>query len=62
MGDAKYDALLKYDELISVVPMTHDDFLRRESPLFRNDGATTKRTSRLCVSHVPYLASAMTVE
>ena len=36
MGDAKYNLLLKYDELLSVVPMKHDDFLQRESPLLWN--------------------------
>ena len=36
MGDAKFELLLKFDELVSVVPMMHDDFLHRESPLLRN--------------------------
>ena len=36
MGDAKYELSLEYDELISVVPMIHHDFLHRESPLLRN--------------------------
>lgn len=36
MGDDKIALLLKYDELISVVPMSHNDFLHRDSPLLRN--------------------------
>ena len=36
MGDAKLELLLKYDELVSVVPMMHNDFLHRESPMLRN--------------------------
>ncbi|MEM9487446.1 MAG: nucleotidyltransferase domain-containing protein, partial [Cyanobacteria bacterium P01_F01_bin.116] len=36
MGDAKYELLLKYDELISVVPMMYSAFWHRESPLLRN--------------------------
>ncbi|MEM8504758.1 MAG: nucleotidyltransferase domain-containing protein [Cyanobacteria bacterium P01_D01_bin.1] len=36
MGDAKVALLLKYGELISVVPMMQDRFLHDESPLLRN--------------------------
>jgi uncharacterized protein len=36
MGDASTDLLLKHNELISIVPMSLDDFLYRRSPLLRN--------------------------
>lgn len=36
MSDSSTELLLKYGELISVVPMTQDKFLHRESPLLRN--------------------------
>ena len=36
MGDAEIELLLKYDELISVIPMSIYDFLYRDSPLLRN--------------------------
>ena len=36
MGDSSTELLLKYGELVSVVPMTQDKFLYRESPLLRN--------------------------
>lgn len=36
MGDASTQLLLQYDELISVVPMSQQDFLYRDSPLLLN--------------------------
>ncbi|MEL6138900.1 MAG: nucleotidyltransferase domain-containing protein [Cyanobacteria bacterium J06628_6] len=36
MGEIKTRLLLEYDELISVVPMTEQDFLYRDSPLLQN--------------------------
>jgi uncharacterized protein len=36
MGDVSTDLLLKHNELISIVPMSLDDFLYRSSPLLRN--------------------------
>jgi uncharacterized protein len=36
MGDTSTDLLLKYNELISIVPMSLDNFLYRSSPLLRN--------------------------
>jgi uncharacterized protein len=36
MGDTSTDLLLKHNELISIVPMSLDDFLYRRSPLLRN--------------------------
>lgn len=36
MGNAEIELLLKYDELISVVPVSANDFLYRDSPLLRN--------------------------
>jgi uncharacterized protein len=36
MGDVTTDLLLKYDELISIVPMSLNDFLYRDSPLLLN--------------------------
>ncbi|NER80874.1 MAG: nucleotidyltransferase domain-containing protein [Leptolyngbya sp. SIO1D8] len=36
MADAGLAILLDYDELISVIPMAHNDFLYRNSPLLQN--------------------------
>lgn len=36
MGDAEVQLLLKYGELISVLPVSIQDFLYRDSPLLRN--------------------------
>ncbi|MEO0351180.1 MAG: nucleotidyltransferase domain-containing protein [Cyanobacteria bacterium P01_A01_bin.15] len=36
MGDAEIELLLKYGELISIIPISLDNFLHRDSPLLRN--------------------------
>jgi uncharacterized protein len=36
VGDAKLRMLLEYDELVSVVPTSQDNFLHRDSMLLRN--------------------------
>jgi predicted nucleotidyltransferase len=36
MGDSSTDLLLKYNELISIVPMSQNNFLHSASPLLRN--------------------------
>ena len=36
MSDSSVEPLLKYEELVSVVPMTQDKFLYQDSPLLRN--------------------------
>lgn len=36
MGEVKVKLRLKYDELVSVVPMAQDRFLYHETPLMRN--------------------------
>jgi hypothetical protein len=36
MGEVKNQINLKYDQLISVLPISEEDFLRKDTPLLEN--------------------------